>query len=50
MFFYRTDLFEKYGLTGAPKTWDEAYEVMKKITEEENRVYGYALRGQQGNP
>jgi multiple sugar transport system substrate-binding protein len=50
MFFYRMDLFEKYGLDAAPKTWDEAYEVMKKIAEEEKRVYGYALRGQQGNP
>lgn len=50
MFFYRADLFEKYGLQGAPKTWDEAYAVMQKITEEEKRVYGYVLRGQQGNP
>jgi multiple sugar transport system substrate-binding protein len=50
MFFYRADLFEKYGLKEAPKTWDEAYAVMQKITEEEKGVYGYVLRGQQGNP
>jgi multiple sugar transport system substrate-binding protein len=50
MFFYRADLFEKYGLKEAPKTWDEAYTVMQKITEEEKGVYGYVLRGQQGNP
>ncbi len=50
MFFYRADLFEKYGVSGAPKTWDEAYAVMQKITEQEKGVYGYVLRGQQGNP
>ena len=50
MFFYRKDLFEKYGLKEAPKTWDEAYAAMQKITEEGKKVYGYVLRGQQGNP
>lgn len=50
MFFYRGDLFAKYGAQGAPKTWDDAYAIMKKITEEEPGVYGYVLRGQQGNP
>jgi multiple sugar transport system substrate-binding protein len=50
MFFYRTDLFAKYGLQSAPKTWDEAYAVMKKISASEKRLHGYVLRGQQGNP
>lgn len=50
MFFYRADLFSKYGLKAAPKTWDEAYAVMKKISDAEPGVYGYVLRGQQGNP
>ncbi len=50
MFFYRKDLFADYGLNRAPKTWDEAYSVMKKITDAGNGIYGYVLRGQQGNP
>lgn len=50
MFFYRKDLFAKYGLKSAPKTWDEAYGVMQKISASEKRVQGYVLRGQQGNP
>ena len=50
MFFYRKDLFAKYGLKSAPKTWDEAYAVMQKISASEKRVEGYVLRGQQGNP
>jgi len=50
MFFYRKDLFSQYGLNRAPKTWDEAYSVMKKITDAGNGIYGYVLRGQQGNP
>jgi multiple sugar transport system substrate-binding protein len=50
MFFYRTDLFAKYGLQSAPKTWDEAYTVMQKISTSEKRLNGYVLRGQQGNP
>ncbi len=50
MFFYRADLFAKYGLNRAPKTWDETYTIMKKISDSEKGVYGYVLRGQQGNP
>jgi multiple sugar transport system substrate-binding protein len=50
MFFYRKDLFAQYGLNSAPKTWNAAYAVMKKITDSGNGLYGYVLRGQQGNP
>ncbi len=50
MFFYRKDLFEKYNMFAAPATWEEAYEVMLKIKENEDGVFGYVLRGQQGNP
>ncbi len=50
MFFYRKDLFAQYGFNSAPKTWDDAYSVMKKISDSGTGVYGYVLRGQQGNP
>jgi len=50
MFFYRTDLFSKYGLNRAPANWDEGMKYMEKITNSESGVYGYVLRGQQGNP
>lgn len=44
MFYYRTDLFEKYGLK-APTTWDEVLQAATKITEGEkaNDVYGITL-------
>jgi multiple sugar transport system substrate-binding protein len=32
--FYRTDLFEKAGLTQPPKTWEELVEFGKKLTNE----------------
>src|SRR5690606_11638995 len=32
--YYRTDLFEKYGLE-VPETWDELYEVVKFLDEKE---------------
>lgn len=50
MFFYRKDLFSQYGFSSAPKTWDDAYTAMKKISDSGTGVYGYVLRGQQGNP
>lgn len=50
MFFYRADLFTKYGMDRAPKTWDEALDMMKKIMAGEKGVYGYVMRGEQGNP
>ncbi len=50
MFFYRKDLFQQQGFNSAPKTWDDAYTVMKKISDSGTGVYGYVLRGQQGNP
>jgi len=50
MFFYRKDLFAKYGMAAAPATWDEAFTVMKTIADQEDKVHGYVLRGQQGNP
>lgn len=50
MFFYRKDLFQQQGFNSAPKTWNDAYTIMKKISDSGTGVYGYVLRGQQGNP
>ncbi|OGP58626.1 MAG: hypothetical protein A2V65_09435 [Deltaproteobacteria bacterium RBG_13_49_15] len=46
---YRKDLFEKHGLTGPPKTYQEFYEYAKKLTEKEGGttvVYGATEQGQ----
>lgn len=48
MFFYRKDLFEQYNLD--PTTWDSVLEAAKIIKEKEGDTFGYALRGQRGNP
>jgi ABC-type glycerol-3-phosphate transport system substrate-binding protein len=44
MFYYRTDLLDKYALK-PPVTWDELYTVAKTITDAEkaNGVYGLTL-------
>ena len=45
--FYRTDLFEEYGIS-IPQTWEELYEAAKKLTIDENgdgtpEIYGMAI-------
>jgi multiple sugar transport system substrate-binding protein len=45
MITYRTDLFEKYGVAGPPKTWDEYVDVAKKLHHPEDDVYGTAFVG-----
>lgn len=45
--FYRTDLFEKYGIE-IPQTWEELYEAAGKLTIDENGdgtpdIYGMAI-------
>ncbi len=51
MFFYNPATFAEYGLKGAPKNWDDVYEVMSNITKAgKGRKFGYVLRGQEGNP
>lgn len=49
MVMYRTDLFEKAGLTmpDAP-TWDFVADAARKITDKDNEVYGICLRGKAG--
>ena len=47
-FYYRKDIFEKYGID-VPKTTDEMMAAAKKISEESNgEIYGITLRGMQG--
>lgn len=47
-FYYRKDVFEKYGID-VPKTTDEMMAAAKKISEESNgEMYGITLRGMQG--
>ncbi|HVF90723.1 MAG TPA: ABC transporter substrate-binding protein [Blastocatellia bacterium] len=49
LFFYRKDLFEKYGLK-EPATWDDVLAAAKMIGEREgNNLYGYVMRAEQGN-
>ncbi|MFB6290901.1 MAG: ABC transporter substrate-binding protein [Candidatus Bipolaricaulia bacterium] len=50
IFVYREDLLKKYGVPTPPKTWAQVLEAAKKITEEEQGVTGYAIRGKRGNP
>ncbi|MBI4064563.1 MAG: ABC transporter substrate-binding protein [Elusimicrobia bacterium] len=49
MFFYRKDILKKYGFD-APKTWFEVVDFSKKIMAKEPSLYGYAMRGEKGNP
>ena len=48
--YYRTDLLQKYGYSGPPKTWDELAEMAKKIQEGERTAgnlgfYGFVFEG-----
>lgn len=42
-FFYNKTLFEKAGLTAAPKTWEEFVAAAKKVSALGNGTIGYAL-------
>jgi multiple sugar transport system substrate-binding protein len=55
LFFYRKDLFQKHNLK-EPSTWDDVLTGARTISEQEmngapsgGRVYGYVMRGAQGN-
>lgn len=41
--FYNKDLFEKAGVAGPPKTWDEFVDTAKKISQRDDGVVGYAM-------
>ena len=45
MVVYRKDLFDKYGVSAPPKTWDEYVQVAKKLHHPSDGVYGTALVG-----
>lgn len=44
---YNKDMFEKAGIYGPPKTWQELYDDAKKLTG--NGIYGIGLPGKQSN-
>ena len=53
LFFYRKDLFAKYGLK-EPATWNDVLAAAKTIQEKEpgpngGKMYGYVMRAAQGN-
>src|SRR6266849_343958 len=49
MVMYRTDLFQKAGLTMPEKpTWDLVIDAAKKLTDKPGEVYGICLRGKAG--
>lgn len=51
MFFFNQEVFAQHGQVGPPGTWEEALRVMRKITREgRGEMFGYVLRGQEGNP
>ncbi len=41
--FYRTDLFEAAGITAPPKTWDEFQAAAEKLTNKDEKKYGFIL-------
>ncbi len=48
--YYRTDLLQKYGYSGPPKTWEELTEMGKKIQDGERKegkadFYGFVFQG-----
>jgi multiple sugar transport system substrate-binding protein len=44
LMYYRKDLYEKVGVTGAPKTWDQFVKASQAVTHPPS-VYGFSLQG-----
>lgn len=47
--YYRTDLFEKAGLEGAPETWEQFLEYARELTDPAAGVYGAGYGIGRGN-
>ncbi|HEX4835961.1 MAG TPA: sugar ABC transporter substrate-binding protein [bacterium] len=45
MVVYRKDLFDKYGVSAPPKTWDQYVQVARKLHHPADGVYGTAFVG-----
>ncbi len=43
--FYRTDMFQKAGISNPPATWDELVTDAQKLTDPANGIYGISLFG-----
>ncbi|MBM7555829.1 ABC transporter substrate-binding protein [Halanaerobacter jeridensis] len=51
LLYYRSDLLEKYGYEGPPRTWDQLEKMVKKIQKEErdkgnSNFWGYLWQGE----
>ena len=48
LFWYRPDLFKEAGVN-PPKTWDEFFAAVAKMTDKSKKRYGYSIRGGSGS-
>lgn len=46
--YYRTDLLEKAGIAGPPKTWDEYRDYARRTTDQANGIFGTLIASKQG--
>ena len=47
MFYYRTDLLEKSGFSGPPKTWEEMKSMSEKVRADQGTKFGFVFQGAQ---
>jgi multiple sugar transport system substrate-binding protein len=46
--YYRTDMFERAGISGPPTTWEEHRAIAKELTDTGAGVYGTVVEGKNG--